>query len=318
MFGTLTTWNVFLLGRTQRQNRPPVESEFETSATGPQEAQDQSSGHVRRIPNSSRRAEAQRVGRSRWRECLRRPQTLRSRAERHWQRRRRSALAKRGESSSECAHRRRDPAAAARGRRSYVQRRNWTDDADEAHQKQDQTLSEASNLFSFVYLSSAFQQTVTFSHASGAVRRAHRFEGQLDGAVEVEALLVHQVVEPSAREQELDFAEHRLDRVELRTVADVEDRVDVEALHQLSHSLGFVDGQLVEEQCERSVLVFAPQVGEEVLEVVLVGDLGVDVEQTEAVFFGHGCDHSPETSVHVFLVDCEVGVLGTPLFRLKR
>lgn len=51
---------------------------------------------------------------------------------------------------------------------------------------------------------------------------------------------------------------------------------------------------------------------------VLVGDLGVDVEQTEAVFFGHGRDHSPETSVHVFLVDCEVGVLGTPLFRLKR
>ena len=59
------------------------------------------------------------------------------------------------------------------------------------------------------------------------MRSTHRFEGQFDGAVEVEALLVHQVVEPIAREHELDFAEHRLDRVELRTVAYVEDRVDV-------------------------------------------------------------------------------------------
>ena len=54
-----------------------------------------------------------------------------------------------------------------------------------------------------------------------------RFEGKFDWSVEVEAHLVHQVVEPSAREQKLDFAEHRLDRIELRTVADVEDRVDV-------------------------------------------------------------------------------------------
>ena len=115
-----------------------------------------------------------------------------------------------------------DPTAAARGRRSYVQRRNWTGDANEAHQKQIKILSEASNFFSFVYLSRAFQQKITFSHASCTVRSTHRFEGQFDGAVEVEALLVHQVVEPIAREQELDFAEHRLDRVELRAVAYVE------------------------------------------------------------------------------------------------
>ena len=63
--------------------------------------------------------------------------------------------------------------------------------------------------------------------------------------------------------------------------------------------------------------VFLLQVLEEVLEVVLVGDLCVDVEETEAVFFGHGCNHSPEAAVHVFLVDCEVCVFLTPLFRLK-
>ena len=63
---------------------------------------------------------------------------------------------------------------------------------------------------------------------------------------------------------------------------------------------------------------FPPQVLEEVLEVVLVGDLCVDVEEAEAGFFGHGRDHSPEAAVHVFLVDCEVGVLCAPLFRLQR
>ena len=59
------------------------------------------------------------------------------------------------------------------------------------------------------------------------MRSRDRFEGKFDWPVEVEALLVHQVVESSAREQKLDFAEHRLDRVELRRVAYVEDRVDV-------------------------------------------------------------------------------------------
>ena len=47
MLGTLTTWNFFLLSRTQRQNHSLVEGRFETSATGTQEAQDKSSGHVR-------------------------------------------------------------------------------------------------------------------------------------------------------------------------------------------------------------------------------------------------------------------------------
>ena len=47
MLGILTTWNFFLLSRTQRQNHSLVEGKFETSATGSQEAQDKSSGHVR-------------------------------------------------------------------------------------------------------------------------------------------------------------------------------------------------------------------------------------------------------------------------------
>ena len=64
ILGTLTTWNFLLLSRTQRQNHPLVEDEFETSAAGTQEAQDKSYGHVRPIPSSAGRAEAERVGSS--------------------------------------------------------------------------------------------------------------------------------------------------------------------------------------------------------------------------------------------------------------
>ena len=59
------------------------------------------------------------------------------------------------------------------------------------------------------------------------MRSTHRFERKRDWSVEVEPFLVHKVVEPISCEQKLDFAEHRLDGVELRTVAYIENRVDV-------------------------------------------------------------------------------------------
>ena len=62
--------------------------------------------------------------------------------------------------------------------------------------------------------------------------------------------------------------------------------------------------QLVKKECKWSVFVFPPQVLDKVLEVILVCDLSVDVEEPEAVFFGHGCDHSSEASINIFLVNC--------------
>ena len=75
--------------------------------------------------------------------------------------------------------------------------------------------------------------------------------------------------------------------------------------------------QLVKEKCKRSVARLPLQVLQKVLEVVLVCDLGVDVKETEAVLFGHGCDHSSEALINVFLVNSQVCVLSTPLFGLK-
>ena len=59
------------------------------------------------------------------------------------------------------------------------------------------------------------------------MRSSYRFERKRDWSVEVKPFLVHKIVEPSTSKQKLDFAEHRLDRVELRTVAYIEDMVDV-------------------------------------------------------------------------------------------
>ena len=75
--------------------------------------------------------------------------------------------------------------------------------------------------------------------------------------------------------------------------------------------------QLVKEKCKRSVARLPLQVLQKVLEVVLVCDLGVDVKETEAVFFGHGCDHSSEALINFLLVNSQVCVLSTPLFGLK-
>ena len=75
--------------------------------------------------------------------------------------------------------------------------------------------------------------------------------------------------------------------------------------------------QLVKEKCKRSVARLPLQVLQKVLEVVLVCDLGVDVKETEAVLFGHGCDHSSEALINFLLVNSQVCVLSTPLFGLK-
>ena len=90
------------------------------------------------------------------------------------------------------------------------------------------------------------------------MRSTHRFERKRDWVVEVEPFLVHKVVESSACEQKLDFAEHRLDGVELRTVAYIENRVDVEALHEFSNLLCLVHGQLVQEKWKWSFFSLSP------------------------------------------------------------
>lgn len=90
------------------------------------------------------------------------------------------------------------------------------------------------------------------------MRSSHCFERKCNRSVEVESFLVHKVVEPIACKQKLDFAEDRLDGVELRTVAYIENRVDVQILHQLSNLLCFVHGQLVQEKCKGSFFSFSP------------------------------------------------------------
>lgn len=59
------------------------------------------------------------------------------------------------------------------------------------------------------------------------MRSTHRFERKRDWSVEVEAFLVHKVVESSACKRRLDFAEDGLDGVELGRIADIENRIDV-------------------------------------------------------------------------------------------
>ena len=88
----------------------------------------------------------------------------------------------------------------------------------------------------------------TLPHTRGAVLRRYCLEGRLDLPVDVEPRLVHEVVEPPAVEAGLHLREHRLDRVELGAVPDVEHRCDVELWVLWPDLLRFVDLQLVHEQ----------------------------------------------------------------------
>ena len=156
LLGTLPTKIFFLLSRTQRQNHSLVEGKFETSAAKPQKKEAKSFGYVRLIPNFVRRAEVGGAWSSSWRECLCRQQQCLRRAKCYWQRWRWSKLAKLGELDRSSSFEWGTLRAATRGRRNYVRRHNWADDANETHQRQIKYLSSTSNFFSFFKLSSAF------------------------------------------------------------------------------------------------------------------------------------------------------------------
>ena len=75
------------------------------------------------------------------------------------------------------------------------------------------------------------QQPVTFFDALSNVPESNLFKRHLYCSFEVETSPVDKVIESSIAEEEFDAAENRFDRVELRRVGDVENRLDVKALH---------------------------------------------------------------------------------------
>ena len=74
--------------------------------------------------------------------------------------------------------------------------------------------------------------------------------------------------------------------------------------------------QLVQKQNKRLFAVFASQVHQELREVLLVGDLCVNVEEAHARVSGHGGDHRSEARVNFILVNFQVCKLSTPFCQL--
>jgi hypothetical protein len=96
------------------------------------------------------------------------------------------------------------------------------------------------------------------------------FERSFDFSFFIELRLVHQVIQPSAVEQALDFGEHCFDGIELRAVAYVEHGFDVQLVPPLLCQLGLMNIQLVHEQSQWMLLLTVPkllQVTDEVLSV---------------------------------------------------
>ena len=74
--------------------------------------------------------------------------------------------------------------------------------------------------------------------------------------------------------------------------------------------------QLVQKQNKRLFAVFASQVHQELREVLLVGDLCVNVEEAHARVSGHGGDHRSEARINFILVNFQVCKLSTPFCQL--
>ena len=151
-------------------------------------------------------------------------------------------------------------------------------------------------------------------HASGAVLQGDGPKGRGDGSVEVEPGLVDQVVQPRAGEDRLDLAEDGLDRVQLRAVAHVVDRRDVEAaVLGLDDVSALVHGQLVHEQRDVPPAQLGTELPQECHEVVRVDRLLVDEAEAHPALRRHGGDDRPVALVHLLLVHGQVAVLGRPL-----
>ena len=64
--------------------------------------------------------------------------------------------------------------------------------------------------------------------------------------------------------------------------------------------------QLVQKQYKRLFAMFASQVHQELCEVLLVGDLRINVEEAHSRISGHGGDYRSEARVDFILVNCQV------------
>ena len=84
------------------------------------------------------------------------------------------------------------------------------------------------------------QQIVAFPDALSNVPKSNLFKRIFDGSFEIETSPIDKVIESSIAEEEFDAAENRFDRVELRRVGDVENRLDVKALHFFNRPIACV------------------------------------------------------------------------------
>ena len=150
-------------------------------------------------------------------------------------------------------------------------------------------------------------------HAGGAVLRGDGLEGRRDGALEVEAELVDQVVQALSAEHGLHLAEDGLDGVQLRAVPDVVDLRDVEARILWLDVPALVHPKIVHEECYGPPNQLGPQLPQKRYEVFRGDRLWVDEAEADAALGRHRGDHRPVARVHLLLIDAEVAVPGGPL-----
>ena len=117
------------------------------------------------------------------------------------------------------------------------------------------------------------------------------FECCFDCLICVEARLVHEVVQALAVELPLDFREDRFDRVEFRRITDVPYRLHVQFRPPFFDTRLFMDIQIVHKQRNRVFSYFLTELFEVVAEVFAGACLIMDLDQPNALFLRHGCDH---------------------------
>ena len=116
-------------------------------------------------------------------------------------------------------------------------------------------------------------------------------ESGFNSLVCVEARLVHEVVEALAVELPLDFREDGFNWVEFRRITDVPYRLHFQFRPPLFDTRLLMDPQIVHEQRNRPFFYFLAELFEIVTEVFASARLIMDLDQPNALFLRHGCDH---------------------------
>ena len=137
-----------------------------------------------------------------------------------------------------------------------------------------------------------------------------------DGVGDVEGFVVDEAAEPLALEMVLHLREAVLDGICGWRVRHVVQRSYAQPRVHLLHHVGLVGGQIIHKKCKRSAAVGTAQVPEITAEVERVDGPILNVDQLDAIFLGHRCDHSVVSRENFFLIDLEVCASAAPLQRL--